>query len=63
MTPAEALALAHQHIDTFNLLLADRVPADTAALHIAASVKAGRDPRAAAEHFIKLRKAFRGEGA
>jgi hypothetical protein len=45
----------------FDVLVADRVPVDTAATHILASLKAGRDPLAEAKHFVTLRKAFRGE--
>ena len=61
MTDDEALALAIEHVDTFDLLLADRVPEQRAANLILAALKSGRDPRATAEHFIKLRKAYRGE--
>lgn len=61
MSRKQAEDLARQHQAAFNVLHADDVPADTAAAHILASLNAGRDPLAEAEHFVRLRKAFRGE--
>lgn len=61
MTQQQAEALAAEHMAAFDVLLADRVPVDTAAAHIPASLQSGRDPLAEAKHFVTLRKAFRGE--
>jgi hypothetical protein len=61
MTQRQAEALAAAHMAAFDVLVADRLPVDTAATHILASLKAGRDPLAEAKHFVTLRKAFRGE--
>jgi hypothetical protein len=61
MTQQQAEALVVEHMAALDVLLADGVPVDTAAAHVLASLKAGRDPLAEAKHFVTLRKAFRGE--
>ncbi len=61
MSMEEATALAEKHIDTFDVLLDDRVPPDDAAAFILACIRSKKDPMKEALHFVKLRKAFRGE--
>lgn len=57
----EAMKLAEKHVGALDVLLEDRVPLDKAVAHIVASLNLGYDPMEQAEHFVKLRKAFRGE--
>lgn len=46
----------------YDLMVADKVPAQTAADMATAAERDGRDPVADARHFIKLRHAARNEG-
>jgi hypothetical protein len=43
----------------YDIMTADRVPAETAAEMAAACERDGRDPVAFAEHFVKVRRSFR----
>lgn len=61
MTQQQAEDLARKHMPAFDVLLADRVPAEKAADIVAACVRDGKDPLAFAKHFVTLRKATRGE--
>jgi len=45
--------------EAYDLMVADRVPAQTAADMATAAARDGRDPVAWAEHFIKLRQSLR----
>lgn len=45
--------------DAVDIMMADRVPEETAAKMAMACAKDGRDPVAWAEHFVKLRKYYR----
>ena len=42
-----------------DIMMADRVPADKAADLAVAAAKAGKDPIAFAEHFVKVRRRLR----
>lgn len=45
--------------EAYDIMVADRVPPQTAADMAVAAAKSGRDPVAWAEHFVKVRKSLR----
>lgn len=64
MDKKEALRLAEQHPAAFDILLNDYMDAEKAALLIVTWVRSGKNVaeiKAAAEHFVNLRKSFRGQ--
>jgi len=45
--------------EAYDIMVADRVPSETAAEMAVAAERDGRDPVAFAEHFVKVRREFR----
>ncbi len=57
----EAMRLAEKHVDALDVLLDDGVALEKAVAYVVAALNLNKDPMEQAKHFVKLRKAFRGE--
>ena len=58
---AEAIGYTQEQIAAIDIMTDDDVPLERAAQYALAATKNGQNAEEAARHFVKLRKAFRGE--